>query len=57
MVLLAILLATFMGPGIPNVIMASVIVLIPYNTRVVYIEAVDSTPPGICGGCPRQCHQ
>ncbi|MCJ7641833.1 MAG: ABC transporter permease, partial [Desulfobacterales bacterium] len=41
MVLLAILFATFLGPGIPNVIMALVIVLIPYNTRVVYIEAAN----------------
>jgi peptide/nickel transport system permease protein len=46
MVLLAILLAAFMGPGIPNVILALVIVLIPYNTRVVYIEAVTQRSQG-----------
>jgi peptide/nickel transport system permease protein len=46
MVLLAILLAAFLGPGIPNVILALVIVLIPYNTRVVYIEAVTQRRQG-----------
>jgi peptide/nickel transport system permease protein len=46
MVLLAILLAAFLGPGVPNVILALVIVLIPYNTRVVYIEAVTQKRQG-----------
>jgi len=46
MVLLAILLAAFLGPGIPNVILALVIVLIPYNTRVVYIEAANQWRQG-----------
>lgn len=40
MVLLAILLTAFLGPGIWKLILALVIVLIPYNTRVVYVEAV-----------------
>lgn len=40
MVLLAILMTAFLGPGMGNLITALVIVLIPYNTRVVYIEAV-----------------
>lgn len=40
MVLLAILMAAFLGPSMGNLIIALVIVLIPYNTRVVFIEAV-----------------
>jgi len=40
MVLLAIMLSFFMGPGLGNMILALVIVLIPYNTRVVYVEAL-----------------
>lgn len=38
MVLLAIVLATLVGPGMVNLIVALVIVLVPYNTRVVYVE-------------------
>jgi peptide/nickel transport system permease protein len=40
MVLLAILLGAMMGPGLPNLIAALVIVLLPFNTRVVYTEAL-----------------
>jgi peptide/nickel transport system permease protein len=40
MVLLAIMLSFFMGPGIENLIVALVVVLIPYNTRVVYVQAL-----------------
>lgn len=40
MVLLAIMLAAFMGPGMANMIIALTIVLVPYNTRVVYIAAL-----------------
>ena len=40
MVLLAILLTAFMGPGMVNMITALVIVLIPYNARVVYVAAL-----------------
>jgi peptide/nickel transport system permease protein len=40
MVLLAILLAAFMGPGLVNLITALVIILIPYNARVVYVAAL-----------------
>jgi peptide/nickel transport system permease protein len=40
MVLLAILLAAFMGPGMDNLIIALVVVLIPYNARVVYVAAL-----------------
>ncbi len=39
MVLLAVMLAAFLGPGLPNTIVALVIVLVPYNTRVVYASA------------------
>ncbi len=39
MVLLAIMLAAFMGPGMVNMIIALTIVLLPYNTRVVFIAA------------------
>ena len=39
MVLLAIMLAAFMGPGMLNLIIALTIVLLPYNTRVVYVAA------------------
>lgn len=40
MVLLAIMLAFFMGPGLLNLVIALVIVLVPYNTRVVYVQAL-----------------
>ena len=40
MVLLAILLAAMVGPGMLNLIIALVIVLIPFNTRVVYTESL-----------------
>ncbi|MDP9136913.1 MAG: ABC transporter permease [Pseudomonadota bacterium] len=39
MVLLAIMLAFFLGPGLVNLIIALVVVLVPYNTRVVYVQA------------------
>lgn len=39
MVLLAILLTTFIGPGLTNLILSLTLVLIPYNTRIVYIES------------------
>ncbi len=39
MVLLAILVTAFMGAGSGKLLMALIIVLVPYNTRVVYIEA------------------
>lgn len=39
MVLLAIMLAALMGPGMLNMIIALTIVLLPYNTRVVYVAA------------------
>jgi peptide/nickel transport system permease protein len=39
MALLAILLAALMGPGIANMMIALVVTLIPYNTRVVYAAA------------------
>lgn len=40
MVLLAIMLSFFMGPGLENLIIALVVVLVPYNTRVVYVQAL-----------------
>ncbi len=40
MVLLAILLGAMLGPGLTNLIAALVIVLLPFNTRVVYTEAL-----------------
>ncbi|GGE15538.1 ABC transporter permease [Primorskyibacter flagellatus] len=40
MVLLAILLAAILGPGLPNLIIAMVLVLLPFNTRVAYTEAL-----------------
>lgn len=40
MVLLAIMLAALLGPGLLNMIIALVIVLVPYNTRVVYASAL-----------------
>ena len=40
MVLLAIMLSFFMGPGIENLVVALVVVLVPYNTRVVYVQAM-----------------
>jgi peptide/nickel transport system permease protein len=39
MALLAILPAALMGPGIANMMIALVVTLIPYNTRVVYAAA------------------
>ncbi|WP_295077411.1 ABC transporter permease [Tabrizicola sp.] len=39
MALLAIMLAALMGPGIGNMMIALVVTLIPYNTRVVYAAA------------------
>ena len=39
MVLLAILLTTFIGPGLVNLILALTVVLVPYNTRIVYVES------------------
>jgi peptide/nickel transport system permease protein len=36
MALLAIMLAAFLGPGLWNMMIALVVTLIPYNTRVVY---------------------
>ncbi len=39
MVLLAILVTAFMGAGSGKLLIALIIVLVPYNTRVVYIEA------------------
>lgn len=40
MVLLAIMFAAFLGPGLVNLMIALVLVLIPYNTRVAYVEAL-----------------
>lgn len=40
MVLLAIMFAAFLGPGLVNLMIALVLVLIPYNTRVAYVEAM-----------------
>lgn len=39
MALLAIMLAALMGPGLLNMIIALVVTLVPYNTRVVYAAA------------------
>lgn len=39
MALLAIMLAALMGPGLVNMMIALVITLVPYNTRVVYAAA------------------
>ena len=39
MALLAIMLAALMGPGVGNMMIALVVTLIPYNTRVVYAAA------------------
>jgi peptide/nickel transport system permease protein len=39
MALLAIMLAALMGPGIANMMIALVVTLVPYNTRVVYAAA------------------
>lgn len=39
MALLAIMLAALMGPGLVNMMIALVVTLIPYNTRVVYAAA------------------
>lgn len=39
MALLAIMLAALMGPGLINMMIALVVTLVPYNTRVVYAAA------------------
>ncbi|WP_448955951.1 ABC transporter permease [Labrys neptuniae] len=39
MALLAIMLAALMGPGLVNMMIALVVTLVPYNTRVVYAAA------------------
>ena len=39
-VLLAVAVAAIMGPGMMNVMLAMSIVLLPYVTRIVYVEAV-----------------
>jgi ABC-type dipeptide/oligopeptide/nickel transport system permease subunit len=39
MALLAIMLAALMGPGLMNMMVALVVTLVPYNTRVVYAAA------------------
>lgn len=39
MALLAIMLAALMGPGLLNMMIALVVTLVPYNTRVVYAAA------------------
>jgi len=39
MALLAIMLAALLGPGLVNMMIALVITLVPYNTRVVYAAA------------------
>jgi peptide/nickel transport system permease protein len=46
MVLLAIMLAFFLGPGLINLIIALVVVLVPYNTRVVYVQALAERESG-----------
>jgi peptide/nickel transport system permease protein len=46
MVLLAIMLAFFLGPGLENLIIALVVVLVPYNTRVVYVQALAERDSG-----------
>ncbi|WP_148280467.1 ABC transporter permease [Sinorhizobium fredii] len=46
MVLLAILMSAFLGPSMTNLIAALIVVLIPYNTRVVFIEAVTQRSQG-----------
>jgi len=46
MVLLAIMLAFFLGPGLVNLIIALVVVLVPYNTRVVYVQALAEREAG-----------
>src|SRR5688572_7917780 len=46
MVLLAIMFAAFLGPGLVNLMIALVLVLIPYNTRVAYIEALAQKDAG-----------
>lgn len=46
MVLLAVMLSFFMGPGLFNMVIALVVVLIPYNTRVVYVQALAQKEQG-----------
>lgn len=46
MVLLAIMFAAFLGPGLVNLMIALVLVLVPYNTRVAYVEALAQKDAG-----------
>lgn len=46
MVLLAIMFAAFLGPGLVNLLIALVLVLVPYNTRVAYVEALAQKDAG-----------
>ena len=46
MVLLAILIAAFLGPGLVNLMISLTVVLIPYNTRIVYVEALAQKSQG-----------
>jgi peptide/nickel transport system permease protein len=46
MVLLAILLAAMLGTGMTNMILALVVVLVPYNCRVVYVAALQEKSLG-----------
>lgn len=46
MVLLAILIAAFLGPGLVNLMISLTVVLIPYNARIVYIEALAQKSQG-----------
>jgi peptide/nickel transport system permease protein len=46
MVLLAVMLSFFMGPGLFNMIVALVVVLVPFNTRVVYVQALAEREQG-----------
>ncbi|MGE4248886.1 MAG: ABC transporter permease [Parvibaculaceae bacterium] len=40
MVLLAILLSAILGPGLVNMTIALVLVLLPFNTRIIYVETL-----------------
>lgn len=40
MVLLAILLSAMLGPGLVNMTIALVLVLLPFNTRIIYVETL-----------------
>lgn len=46
MVLLAILFAAIMGPGLVNLTIALTLVLLPFNTRVVYTETLQQLNAG-----------